>query len=319
MMLGGALAAPFALAGEAPAKVRRVAFVTPNPLVSKGPRFEALRAGLRELGHTEGRNLVLEARWPEGRDRRLRDVAQELIDGHFEVIVAHTNGAVVALMHVLKAQKAEIPVVMATCLDPVRNGIVASLEHPQADITGLAAAVGDVVPRQVALLAELVPGLSRIAALTFPAHTSLVYRVTTASQASGIATLPHVAQTSAEIDTAFDAIVQERAQAVVVGFDTEIRDATAQIAELARRHRLPTIFATREQAEGGGLMSYGEDIRGTYRLAAAYVDKILKGASAARLPVAQVKRDFAVNRKTAAALGIKIPAAMLAKATKIIG
>jgi putative ABC transport system substrate-binding protein len=317
LALGGVLGAPMAAVGAPPAKMHRVAFLSSSPTTGGGARLAALSAGLRELGYVEGRNLTLEARWPEGRDRRMRDVAQEIIDQRFELVVAQGNGAIAGLTRVLKTQKADIPIVMASGLDPVVNGFVTSFERPQSNITGLAGAIGDVAPQQVKLLAELVPDLSRIAVLTHQTNYSLIYRVTTAAQAAGISTLPHVAQTPADIDAAIEAIAQARIQAVVVGFDFDLKEATAQITERARTYKLATIFAAREQCAGGGLLSYGENISATYRRAAGYVDKIFKGAAAARLPLTQVKRDFAINRKTAVAVGIKIPAALLAKADKV--
>ena len=317
-----AIAAPFAVFGEPAAKVFRIGFVAAHRALATGNRFEALRAGLQRLGYVEKKNLVLESRWPEGRDRNYRDIVQELVYAKLDVIVAHDAAPVVRTLRALNAQKSAIPLVMATCPDPIGYDVVASLARPGGNITGMSDAA-DATPRRLALLAEAVAGLSRVAVLAhaqFPGHPDIVNSVRAAAQKSGITVLPFAARNLSEFDTAFGEIARARAQAVLVAVDPMVEGSGSHIAALAIKYKLPAIFGSRAHAEEGGLMSYSEDINATYRRAAAYVDKIIKGAQPATLPVTPAdKFEFVINRKTAAALGIKMPAALLARADHIVG
>lgn len=318
-----AIAVPFAGFGKSPAKVRRIGFVADDRALATGPRFEALRAGLRLLGHVEPQNLALTSHWPEGKDHTFLDLAGALIDAKLDVVVAYDSVPVVRVARALKRfPMPPIPLVMATCPDPVRYGVVANLARPGGNVTGLADSA-DVAPKQLALLAEAVAGLSRVAVLAhdrFPGHPDIVNSVRAAAQKSGTTVFPFTAQSPADIDTAFGKIAKARAQAVLVAVDVRIAGVGAQIAALAIQHKLPTIFGARALAEAGGLMSYGEDINDTYRRAAVYVDKIIRGAKPGALPVTQAdKFEFIINRKTAAALGVKLSAALLARADRTVG
>ena len=257
----------------------------------------------------------------QGRDRRYRDIAPELIDANTDVIVTHGAAATVAVMRVIDAQKALIPIVMATCPDPVNLGVVSSLARPGGNVSGLSDAP-DPVPQQVALLKAVIPKLSRLAILEnpmFPGHPTIVKSVSDAAQKSGISVLPFQAVSPAEINTAFDAIVKARAQAVVIAADPAVDGAALQIAKLAIENKLATISGYREIAATGGLMSYGELLPDTYRLAAGYVAQILKGAKPSNLPVMQpTKFELIMNQKTAVILNIKIPRALLGHVIQVV-
>lgn len=316
-----AAAAPIGGFG-ASGRVHRVGFVAPERGLATGLRFDALRAGLRLLGHVEPKNLIIEAHWPDHLDRQYNELVSNLINANLNVIVVHDAAAVVRTARSLNKQKSQIPLVMATCPDPVAYGVVASLARPGGTVTGVADAA-DPAPRQLALLAEAVPGLARVAVLAhgqYPGHPLIFSSVGAAAQKSGIAVVSFTARSPAEFDTAFGEIAKAQVQAVLVAVDPSVAGAGAQIAALAIKHRLPTIFGFREQAEAGGLMSYSENLNATYRQAAAYVDKILRGARPGALPItAADKFELVVNRGTAAALGSKLPAALLARADRIVG
>jgi putative ABC transport system substrate-binding protein len=315
-----AAAAPLSGFG-AMTKVHRVGFVAADRGLATGQRFEALRDGLRLVGHVEPKNLVIEAHWPDHRDHQYHELVSKLIHTKVDVIVAHGAGAVTRSSRSLHKQNSPIPLVMGTCPDPVAYGIVTSLQRPGGTVTGIADAA-DPAPRLLALLAEAVPRLSRVAILAhgqFPGHPSIVNSVGAAAKGSGIAIVSYAARSPAEFNTAFDEIAKTSVQAVLVAVDPNAAGAAAQAAALAIKYKMPTIFGFHEHAEAGGLMSYSEDINATYRQAATYVDKILRGARPATLPVTSAdKFELVVNRGTAAALGIKMPAALLARADRVI-
>ncbi len=295
-------------------KIRRVGFVLPNPVIAER-RLAALRASLKALGYVDKKNLVIETRWPGGRERHLRDIAQELIDADVEVIVIHGGTAILQILHALAAQKLSIPVVMATCTGaPVVEGDGPTL------VTGLLDAP-DPVPKQIELLRALVPNISRLAVLSnpaFPGHPTIEQSVNTAIQHAGISELPFQAQTMTEIDAAFQDIVKARAQAIVVAVDPVVSGAGEKIAGLALQYKLPTMFADGDHVHAGGLASYGENLDRTYRRAAIFVDRLLKGGKASALPVERItKLDFTLNQETADMLGIRIPATILARADKV--
>ena len=295
-------------------KMRRVGFVVPNPRIA-GRRLAALSAGLGAFGYVEKKNLIIETRWPAGRERRLRDIPQELIDAQVEVIVIHGGTSMFQTLQVLAAQKLSIPVVMATCASapPGQAGV------PRI-VTGLLDAP-DPVPKQLELLRTLVPNLTRLAVLSnpaFPGHPTIEHSVTTVLQNSGTIALLFRAQTPLEIDAAFAEIVKAKVQAILVAVDPAVEGAGQQIARLALQHKLPTLFGTGEQVRAGGLASYGENIERTYRRAADYIDKLLKSGKASALPVEQVtKLDLEINQRTANVLGMRISAAILARADKV--
>jgi ABC-type uncharacterized transport system substrate-binding protein len=301
-------------------KIWRIGFLSqrPRPASLDSDIFGAFRRGMRELGYVEGKNLVIEWRWAEGKYDRLPELAAELVQMKVDVIVA--AGA----QDISAAQKATstIPIVMATAPDPVGSGFVKTLARPGGNITGLSNLSAEVSPKHLEMLLSMVPKLSRVAVLVNPAnpaHAMVLKSVQSAAQRTSAKILPVEARTAPEIEKAFSAMAREKAGAVIVARDGFFIQQVRQIAELAAKNRLPSISGYRNYAEAGGLMSYGQNPAESFRRAATYVDKILKGAKPGDLPVEQpTKFELLINRKTAKALGLTIPQSLLISADRVI-
>jgi putative ABC transport system substrate-binding protein len=314
----GAAAGPIASFAQQQGKVWRVGFLTLRPASENSQYTDAFLKGMRELGYVEGKNLVVEWRFADGKFERLPGLAAELVQLKVDVIVAVASPAIGA------AQKATttIPIVMATTGDPVGSGFVKSLARPGGNITGLSNMGGDIGPKLFDLLHSVVPKLSRVAVLVTP--TSTTYRailesIQAAAQKAGVKTLVAEASSPQDIENAFSMMVREKADAVIVGASTFFSQQRRQIGELATKYRIPSMFGNRVNVEAGGLMSYGQKITDNYVRAATYVDKILKGAKPGDLPVEQpVTLELVVNLKTAKALGLTIPQSILLRADEVI-
>lgn len=314
------LAAPFAAFAQPQGKVWRVGFLhTRRRPVSLDTDFlGAFPQGMHELGYVEGKNLVIEWRFADSQYERLPGLAAELVRLKVDVIVAAGPPVIIA------AQKATttIPIVILTGLDPVHAGFVKSLAHPGGNITGISNLSVEVSPKHLEMLLTMVPKLSRAAVLVNPgnsAHATVLKNVQAAAHNANVKVLPVEARTPQEIETAFSVMTKENARAVIVGLDQLFTQQRRQIAELAAKHRLPSIATLREYAEDGGLMSYGQNFADQFRHAAVLVDKILKGAKPGDLPVEQsTKLELVINRKTAKALGLTIPQSLLVSADKVI-
>jgi putative ABC transport system substrate-binding protein len=289
------------LAGEAQhaaATIPRIGFLSPSSLSDpRIPRFlEAFRQGLRDLGYAEGQNLAIESRFAEGKWDQLPGLAAELVRVKVDVIVTYTTPATQAA----KQATGTIPIVVATVIDPVAAGLVASLAHPGGNITGLSQMLPDLVGKQLQVLKEVAPKISRVALLGNPANAANALQVRHAQDAAralGVRLQPLEARGPREIESAFAAMTTERAGAVIVLVDSMLIDHRTRIADLAARRRLPTVSGTIETVEAGGLMAYGPSVRDMFRRAAAYVDKILKGAKPADLPIEQpTKFELVINR-----------------------
>jgi putative ABC transport system substrate-binding protein len=278
----------------------------------------AFRQGLRELGYVEGQNIAIEFRWAEGKYDWLPGLAAELVRLKVNVIVAGGSPAVRAAKHATET----IPIVMVGTADPVATGFVASLAHPGGKITGLSLMLPELVGKQLELLKEVVPKVSRVAVLGNPAnpmYQPFVRHAQDAARALGVRLQPLEARDPSEIDNAFAAITTERADAVIALPDTILVDHRTRIADHAARRRLPVVVGVNEYAEAGVLLAYGPSISDGLRRAATYVDKILKGAKAADLPVARPSTfELVINIKTAKALGLTIPRAVLHRADRVI-
>jgi ABC-type uncharacterized transport system substrate-binding protein len=282
------------------------------------PVIQAFRQGLRELGYVEGQNIVIEFRSAEGQYDRLPGLAAELIRLKVSIIVVGSSNAIQAA----KQATDTIPIVMGSVSDPVAAGFVASLARPGGNITGISSMMPDLVGKQLELLKEVLPKVSRVALLgnpANPAHAAELRQAQDAAGALGVRLQPLDARDLSEIDRAFAATSTERAGAVIVFSDTVLVDHRTRIADHALRRRLPTVFAVSQFAEAGGLLAYGPSLADGFRRAALYVDKILKGAKPADLPIAQpTKFELVVNLKTAKALGLTIPQSILVRADHVI-
>ena len=320
-MLAGIALAPLASLAQQQDKVRRIGFLalrsrsTPaNPDVN----YDAFVQGMRELGYVEGKNLIIEWRFADGKYERLPDLAAELMRMKVEVIVTPGTPATQA------AQRATstIPNVFPVVDDPVGSGFAASLARPGSNITGLSVFIVDVSPKYLELLRIMIPTLSRVAILVNPGNTShppLLKSVQATAQQMGIKILPVDARTPEEIERAFAIMTRERAEAVIVPGDGFFTGQMRQFGALTVKNRMPSIFPYRGHVAAGGLMSYGQNLVDFYRRAATYVDKILKGAKPGELPIEQPTRiHFAINRKTADALGLTIPNEILLRADEVI-
>ena len=319
-----ALSAAVALHGAAPAghaqqapKAARV-----GVLAGGGSLFDAgletFRQRLRELGYALDKNLTLVVRSAEGRTDHLRELAAEIIQLRPDVIVVQGNAAVVAL----KQATTTTPIVMANVGDPVASGFVASLARPAGNITGLSNMAEGVSHKWVEMLKEVTPKVTRIAVLwdsRNTPHVTMWREIQVAGHALGVTPLAWEARGSDEIERAFSAMASERIGALIVLPYPVAGQNRRLIVDLAAKHRLPTMYPFREFPEAGSLMSYGPGNADLYRRAADYVDKILKGAKPADLPVEQpVKFELIINRKTAKTLGLTIPQSLLARANEII-
>ncbi len=280
---------------------------------------DAFLQGLRDLGWVEGKTIVIEYRWAEGRPDRLPDLAAELVRLKVDVILAGSHAVAVAA----KNATATSPIVMATGADPVRFGLVASLARPGGNVTGLSFSVGtDIVGKWLELLKEIVPKVRRVAVLSNPAnpsHALVIESVTVAARAMGVQLQLLKAGGPNEFDNAFAAMSRERAEALLVLLDPFFSFHRVRLSDLVAKSRVPAMYGSREYPEAGGLMSYGADYRHNFRRSATYVDKILKGAKPADLPIEQpTKFELVVNLKTAKALGLTIPPSLLLRADQVI-
>ena len=311
------LGTPSLAAAQQAAKVHRIGFLWDTPQVWPHA-LDAFRQGLRDLGWIEGQNIVIEYRWAEGRFDRLPGLVEDLVRLKVDLIVAPTSIYTGAARRVTST----IPLVFVSHADPVNTGHVVSLARPGGNATGLTIIMSETMAKSVELLKEALPGLNRVAVIWdpgTPSHPPALKAVETAGRTLGLRLQPLGVRSVAEFDEAFSSAARERAGAVLVLSTPLFMGGTKQLAELGLARKLPTMFGPREHVEAGGLMSYSPDRADLYRRAAGYVDKILKGANPADLPVQQATQfELVVNLKTAKALGLTLPPAVLARASQII-
>jgi putative ABC transport system substrate-binding protein len=274
--------------------------------------------GLMETGYVEGQNVAVEYRYAENHPDRLPALAADLVRRHVVVIVA--SAIVVALA--AKAATTTIPIVFSAGGDPVELGVVASLNRPGANVTGIALLEAELAPKQLQLLHELIPGAARFGVLVDPAiqaTQSVVAALRAAARSLDLQLVVVNARTDSDFEAAFATFLQQRVGAFLVGTSTLFARRTEQLAALAARHALPAIYPFREYALAGGLMSYGSSLDYAYHQVGIYVGRILKGEKPADLPVQQItKIDLVINLKTANALGLTIPETLLATADEVI-
>jgi putative ABC transport system substrate-binding protein len=283
-------------------------------------RLRAFRQGLKEAGFAERENVAIEYRWAENQTDRLPELAAELVRRKVAVI-ATTGGPAVALA--AKTATTTIPIVFTTAGDPVAQGLVANLNRPDANVTGVSFLVATLAAKQLGLLHELLPGAARIAVLVDPNNTLLTEAFIPDVRAAASAIRKQIdviyASTGRDIDTVFESLAQKPVDALLVGPGAFFFNRRVQLVTLATRHAVPTIYGVREFVEAGGLMSYGTSLTDAYRQAGVYTGRILKGEKPADLPVMQsIKFEFVINLNTARAFGLSFPPGLLAIADEVI-
>ena len=313
-----ALAAPFRIYAQPVKKSVVVGILGAQDQPSAEPVLSAFKQGLQELGYVEGKNLTLHLRFADGKFERVPGLAAELVNLKVDVIL---SGGTVTTSALQKAT-GTIPIVMANSFDPVGNGLVKTLARPGGNITGLSSLGDDIGGKHLEMLLSVAPKLSRVAVLLNPgnqSHPLVLKSIQSAALKTSAKILPLEARTAPEIENAFSTMTQGKAGAVIVARDGFFIRQSRQIAELALKNRLPSISERASYAQAGGLMSYGVNQGEQFRRAATYVDKIFRGAKPADLPVEQpTKFELVINRKTAKALGLTIPQALLVSADKVI-
>ena len=318
-LLGGAaVSRPLAARAQQPGRVYRIGVLEMSPAATNADNFDALRKGLRELGYLEGQNLVLDYRSADGRPERFAQLAAELLRLNVDLIVTRGTPAVMAA----KNATGTVPIVMAASGEPVGTGVVAGLAHPGGNVTGLSALNTELVAKRLELMRETVAGIKRIAFLQNmgnPVAPSQWEEFKTAAPLLGLEAQLLDVRKPADVVRAFDTAIAQRADAILVGNDSVTLTNRWRVVELAAKHRLPAMYNNREFVDAGGLMTYGVSYPDLYRRAAAFVDKIFKGAKPADLPVEQpTKFELVVSLKTAKALGLEVPATVLARADEVI-
>jgi putative ABC transport system substrate-binding protein len=317
-LLGGAAAAwPLAARAQQVTKVPRIGFLGLAPASASASRVEALRAGLRDHGYVEGKDIVIEFRWAEGVEQ-LPELAAELVRMNVDVIFAPSSTETEAARQATKT----IPIVFANHADPVGVGHVASLARPGGNITGLSVLLTDLVAKQLEILKEAVPQATRISVLfspTAPSHRPALQALETAGQTLGVQLQLVPVRTVEDFDGAFAMMAREHVGGCLVVAAPIFFSHRARVAELALKHLLPATFGGREYVEAGGFMTYSGDLNDLVRRAAAYIDKILKGAKPADLPVEQAsKYELVINLKAAKALGLEVSPMLLGRADQVI-
>jgi putative ABC transport system substrate-binding protein len=312
------VAAPLVADAQQPTNTPRIGFLTAVSASSNSARIEAFRQGLRELGYVEGRNIVIEWRFADGQFDRLPSLAAELVRLKVDVIV--TGGP--AATRPAKAATLTIPIVITNDNDPVANGFVASLARPGGNITGLATLSPEIYGKQLELLKEIVPSLSRVAVLgtsTDPSHAQALRETELAARALSVQLQYLDVRDPKDLETAFRAARTGRNDAVLMLVSAVLFSHRRQVVDLAAKSRLPVMHNSRAIVAEGGLMTYGASSADMDRRAATFVDKILKGAKPADLPIEQpTKFEFIINLKAAKQIGLTIPPAVLARADELI-
>jgi putative ABC transport system substrate-binding protein len=319
VIAGSAVAAWPPLAGAQQPATPVIGYLDSRSPEAVTDRLRGLRQGLKETGYVEGENVAIAYRWAEDRSDRLPALAADLVRLPVAAIVAAGPPSTFAA----KAATTIIPIVFLVGNDPVQLGLATSLSRPGGNLTGINLFNSELAAKRLELLRDLLPGAVRIAVLVNPADATLsepqLKEVTAAAQAMGLQIQVHNADTSAEINAAFEAIGRERPDAVFVAVTPFLNGRRVQLAQLAAFHRLPTIYAVRDYAEAGGLMSYGSNIMEGYRQVGIYVGRILKGAKPGDLPVVQsTKFELVINAQTARMLGLTVPTSLLGRADEVI-
>jgi ABC-type uncharacterized transport system substrate-binding protein len=300
-------------------KVPRIGYLSPGSLATVSLNLEPFLQGLRALGYVEGKNVLIEYRYADGKPGRVSELAEELV--RLKVDVLMVGGGTSTVLRVKKVVT-NVPVVFALVSDPVGDGVVASLARPGGNLTGLSSASEDLVGKRLELLKETIPKLSRAAVMldpTDPANIDSFKETEGVARPMSVQLQKLAVRSAAELESAIRSAVNAKAGAILILPTSILTPLRKRIAELAISERLPTMFATSQYMDARGLLSYGPDHSDLSRRAATYVDKILKGAKPADLPVEQpMKFEFVINLKTAKQIGLTIPANVLARADRVI-
>jgi putative ABC transport system substrate-binding protein len=321
LALCSTLLAPCYLSAQQPKKIPRIGYLSPQGQSRESVRVEAIRLALREYGHIEGQNIAIEYRFAEGKLDRLPELAAELVRLNVDIIV--TAGGYVAIVAAKNATMS-IPIVMVGAgIDPVVAGLVESLARPGGNLTGVTNISAELGGKRLELLKQAVPKIARVAVLHDRGAQSSVREMNEllpeAARALGLSIQPWEVQAAGDFDKVFGAMAKHRPGGLYPTGGPLMNANEKRIADFAINNRVPSVFSTRASVEVGGLMYYGTDVAHSYQRVAYYVDRILKGAKPADLPVEQpTKFEFVVNLKTAKQIGITIPPGLLARATKII-
>jgi putative ABC transport system substrate-binding protein len=305
-------------AAQQSGKIPRIGFLNPNPAATVSGRMEAFRQGLRDLGYVEGKTIVIEYRYADGNAERLPDLAAELVGLKVDLIITSSTPSVWAI------QKASttIPIVFTVISHPVENGIVASFARPGGNVTGLTILTEELSGKRLELLKETVSNVTRVAALsdlTNPTQPLEWKEILTAARGLGLKLQSLGVQSSSDFDSAFEAALRERAQALITLPQPLINAHRNRILEFAAKNKLPAMYPLADYVDEGGLMSYAPVYTDLFRRAATYADKILKGTKPADIPVEQpTKFEFVINLKTAKQIGLTIPPNVLARADRVI-
>ena len=312
------LAAPLSASAQQPGKVYRIGMLETIAASLNAANLQAFRQELRALGYVEGQNLAIEYRSAEGKAERFPELAAELVRLQVDLVVTRGTPAAIAA----KKATATMPIVMAASGDPIGAGLVPNLARPGGNVTGLSSVMTELAGKRLELLREVFPTFSRVALLwnpTNPAARNDWREADAAARALGVMPSSLEVRKSEDFGPAFEAARKQRADVIVVLLDGLIQNHQRQIVDLARRHRLPGVYASREFAEAGGLLSYGVNYSDLYRRAAIYIDKVFKGARPRDLPVQQpTKFELVINAKTAKTLGVTIPPALVLRVDQII-
>jgi putative ABC transport system substrate-binding protein len=312
------LTAPLVAEAQQPGTVPRIGVLLTGSPSAGAPYVDAFTRGLRELGHVEGQSVAIESRWVEERSDRFIDVAADLVRTKVDLIVVWGTTAATAA----KRATSTVPIVFVAAGDPVGTGLLASLARPGGNITGITNISADMIGKLLELLKEVVPGVTRVAALRNPSNPVSAPQLAwtqSAARALGVQLQVIEVQDPKEFESGFAAMTRERADALIVLADPMFLSERNRIAYLAEKNRMPAVFNVRQYVEAGGLMAYGPSLVELFHRAATYVDKILKGAKPADLPVElPTKFELVVNLKTAKTLGLTIPQSILLQAVEVM-
>jgi putative tryptophan/tyrosine transport system substrate-binding protein len=303
---------------EQPTKVQRIGYLSASVRAVHAPSFEAFQLGLRELGYLENKNIIIEARFAEGQAERLPELVAELVRLKVDVILAGGSEAVRPAKEAAKT----IPIVVAHFEDPIGEGFVASLARPGGNITGLSRMSSDLTGKRVELLKEMVPGLLRVGMFANPANANnilVLKEADVAARGLGLQVQRLEVRHPEDFEAAFATATKDRTEAIIVSVDRIFDTQRKRIINFTQKNRLPTAFHNSRAVQEGGLLSYAPNILDLFRRSATYVDKILKGAKPADLPVEQpTKFELVINLKTAKQIGLTIPPNVLARADRVI-